>query len=183
MRRAARIFFHLAAGVSGVLFLIAAGFWGASYRSRHALIVIHSGAVGGVAVSRGELVLSSLSRTDGGQWLPWWHGTWQYDEGPAADLLAAHGSAVPGGRRPVAGFLFQSDAARGVTRLSLFLPLPFVVVLLALLPLADVLIIHRRRRRVRRLAAGMCVRCGYDLRATPEKCPECGAIPVTVRWV
>jgi hypothetical protein len=32
----------------------------------------------------------------------------------------------------------------------------------------------RIRRPGRRLAAGMCPACGYDIRATPEKCPECG---------
>jgi hypothetical protein len=58
--------------------------------------------------------------------------------------------------------------------------IPFWVLILtfAIPPALRIVNVARRRRR---FGAGRCQACGYDLRATPERCPECGAAaaPVT----
>jgi hypothetical protein len=42
---------------------------------------------------------------------------------------------------------------------------------------AMLLVQMARARRTQRLNSGLCLRCGYDLRATPDRCPECGSVP------
>jgi hypothetical protein len=49
----------------------------------------------------------------------------------------------------------------------------FLVAALAILP---GLALARYRRRRLRIALGLCADCGYDLRATPGRCPECGSV-------
>ena len=52
---------------------------------------------------------------------------------------------------------------------------PFWFILLVLAAPPFLLILHLKRiRRLYRLAHNLCTRCAYDLRATPDRCPECG---------
>jgi len=43
--------------------------------------------------------------------------------------------------------------------------------------LAPALASRRRRARRQRIRDGLCLRCGYDLRASADRCPECSTVP------
>jgi hypothetical protein len=70
------------------------------------------------------------------------------------------------------GIGINHDLAMALSALTVagifLLPLP---TLLLLLIYAATKVIQRNR------APGLCPTCGYDLRATPDRCPECGAVP------
>jgi hypothetical protein len=60
---------------------------------------------------------------------------------------------------------------------SYTMPYWFLCLIGTPLPLAWGVRHRSRRRAVRRLKACLCAACGYDLRATSSRCPECGAVP------
>jgi hypothetical protein len=66
----------------------------------------------------------------------------------------------------------------GETAASFWIPYQIPMLVSAVLPLTWIGLWARRTVSLRnRRRQGFCSRCGYDLRATPRRCPECGAVP------
>src|SRR5579862_1518255 len=61
---------------------------------------------------------------------------------------------------------FSSRLIRGIA-----FPIWWIIAVTVVLPVIGLVKAVRSRRSARR---GFCVSCGYDLRASPERCPECG---------
>jgi hypothetical protein len=63
-------------------------------------------------------------------------------------------------------------------------PLWQLMFLFAALPTTQFLVaLMRFGRAQQRRAAGYCPNCGYDLRATPDRCPECGMSDEQMLWL
>jgi hypothetical protein len=58
----------------------------------------------------------------------------------------------------------------------LLVPFWFLALLMLILPSVSAVRFARRRRAH---PPGVCQNCGYDLRMTPDRCPECGVVPIS----
>src|SRR5690349_7112249 len=71
----------------------------------------------------------------------------------------------------------EETASAGLYRYTFdhgHVPYWFLILVLTLGATPGMIRLYRNRRSVRRRQAGQCIRCGYDLRESPERCPECG---------
>jgi hypothetical protein len=59
-------------------------------------------------------------------------------------------------------------------------PLKFSIAVYLIVFIASFVLLRRRRLKANRIAAGFCPVCDYDLRATPDRCPECGKTVETI---
>ena len=161
-----RRLFNIAFMVSLVLCVTTAALWVRSYWKSDAVIYFSPSGHHGVQWAGGVLIIGT---DDAGQprrglkldsWnsaglntnsFPWWRLGFGYE-------------------RTVTTFATQG----AIHARRLFVPLWSVVAAFAVLPLWRAVVFSRARRRKR---LGGCPTCGYDLRATPDRCPECGAVP------
>jgi hypothetical protein len=183
MRDVKRRLFNVLAALSLLLFVVASGWWVLSYRSGVDRRLFQIDTPQGSRsldfyVSRGRFFcrlrsnfvspIKGPSYRSGNTAVAAFEG--QY---PAsirfsfANVGLYHGPFFDSGRDHIVWFAGY----------EWYLSAPFwmPVVLFAVLPAVWIRLAYARWRR--RTDPGCCVICGYDLRATPERCPECGTVP------
>ena len=76
------------------------------------------------------------------------------------------------GSRTIGVFWGSWGLSMGVTQYEVGISPLIPICLFALYP--TIAFIRGPLRRHRRRKRGLCIHCGFDLRGTPERCPECG---------
>ena len=156
--------FSALASVSAVVFLLSAAL---SLRARWAMdqLFISSPAAGNKPVVIRNRIYALTAEWDSSQkpWVPTrvWHDRRLRSDAYSRFNRARSDFAVP-------GFQFVYGEAQAAHWLISVITLPL-----------PVLALFRWVYRSKRYAGGQCAACGYDLRASSGRCPECGALVPT----
>jgi len=113
------------------------------------------------------------------------HGGWHLVR-PRRDTgsMTAYARFYPTCRHILGFWYMRRDVPAGPMPYSqtvLVIPYWMPLVACALAPARWFLLVRPRLVYKRRVRRGLCAYCGYDLRATPQRCPECGRTPYVVR--
>jgi hypothetical protein len=157
MKRLWRIFFKALTVLSLLLCLVTVILWVRSSRTLDHVLWIHGHSSIEAFSPRGRIVAIVTPR--------------DHFVSPSYAFLWTRDSALD---VPSPGFYF-SKSWDGWWRFTVMFPCWIAVLTFAMLPLYVVLrsLICKRRGAMN----GRCLVCGYDLRATPNRCPECGMVP------
>jgi hypothetical protein len=100
--------------------------------------------------------------------------TWHSFEAGNREILFSSSDA-PRNLWERAGFYFRSRTGRSSTTIYYDAAMPlWVITVVSAIPRVVWLARRRIRQHHRRLGMNVCIKCGYDLRASPDRCPECG---------
>jgi hypothetical protein len=168
MKRLRRLIFIALASLSLFLCIAILILWPRSYAVADAWGWTWEKGALSAGLASGRLRISRILLLDESRYAPPWYAHTSYP--PRSD--------PPTTRFPTTlrnlGFAWEKTSAAGQHDTTmLIVPLWLPACLAALLPLRW-RALHVRWRADRRIRAGQCPRCGYDLRATPDRCPECG---------
>jgi hypothetical protein len=205
MRPFARILLNAATLLSLMMCVAVAGLWARSYRATDDVMSARAGGSLWALHSsdgRGELIRASpwfydepprhfskwythlMFGNAGCTHLIWWQ--FFCDTGQASWATRPENGQPYRASEELDGDFWFDDPRTGSVAVPhyvhLYFPLWSVACLALVLPVWRLgRSVHRQfRRRVRR-SKGLCVNCGYDVRATPERCPECGSVPAAKR--
>jgi hypothetical protein len=161
MRSLGRILQHVVTGVLMVLWMAVVVLWVRSYLGTDIWMLRTSGGTAWVIQTAHTDTFDLISGAD----MPEGFGNFYY-------IRSEHGDW---------GYRFADDPqfslfgiGAGVKSGAQWVRMPMSLLAAAF----SVLSVSRLRtlRRRRRLDRGLCLACGYDLRATPGRCPECGRL-------